>query len=404
MKILMITPYVTITSRFEFSRNKTGFGYMVYDIAKAVAKTEQVDVLCTDTRGEGFEMEGITFLPRKFSTMLSSLVGAVSVGLLLKLLNKYKMSRGSAVRLIYYWFISGYVKKVIKKGNYDVVHVHGCSFSGTFWDKISKDCGVKIVYTLHGLNSFSDTVTLEPAGKQYERDFLKDVVADKHLVSVISTGMKKTIMKCYNKTDCPNILVINNSFSFNEFFGGGKIVNIKQLYSIPESAKVLLYVGNVGVRKNQKQLIDSFPLMSKDVCNNTFVLFLGGNQGTDDVLGAIDSSVYKSHFILCGIVDKELVGQYYQQGDAVALISRSEGFGLSLIEGMHYGLPCMTFTDVDAYEDIYADGAVVGIPEHNNEAVAKGLQALLINDWDRKYIKEHSKKNTILKCLYQINF
>lgn len=155
---------------------------------------------------------------------------------------------------------------------------------------------------------------------------------------------------------------------------------------------MLLYVGNVGVRKNQKQLIESFHLMAEDVCNSTYVLFLGGNQGTDDVQNAIDNSHYKDHFILCGIVDKELVGQYYQQGDAVALISRSEGFGLSLIAGMHYSLPCMTFTDVDAYEDIYADGAVVGICEHENEAVARGLQKLLTHDWDRIYIKEHSKK------------
>ena len=36
MKVLMIAPYVTINSRPEFSRNKTGFGYMVMDIAKAV--------------------------------------------------------------------------------------------------------------------------------------------------------------------------------------------------------------------------------------------------------------------------------------------------------------------------------------------------------------------------------
>lgn len=219
MKILMITPYVTIMSRPEFSRNKTGFGYMVYDIAKAVAKTEQVDVLCTDTRGEDFEMEGITFLPRKLSLILSSISKCIPFGLFSGLYRQYGMSKGTTARLLYYWLLSGYVKKVIKDGGFAVVHVHGCSFSGVFWDRICKDCGVKIVYTLHGLNSFSDTVTLESAGKQYERDFLKDVVDGMHLISVISTGMKKTIMNCYNRTSCDNIVVINNSFSFDEMGG-----------------------------------------------------------------------------------------------------------------------------------------------------------------------------------------
>lgn len=192
---------------------------MVYDIAKAVAKTEQVDVLCTDTRGEGFEMDGIHFLPRKASTIAASACRCLPLKAFTSLYNKYKMNKGAAARLAYYWMLSGYVRKVIKNGNYDVVHVHGCSFSGALWDAICKESNTKIVYTLHGLNSFSDTVRLEPAGKQYERDFLQDVVDGKHQISVISTGMKKTIMKCFDKSVCPNIVVINNSFSFAEMGG-----------------------------------------------------------------------------------------------------------------------------------------------------------------------------------------
>lgn len=219
MKILMITPYVTITSRPEFSRNKTGFGYMVYDIAKAVAKTEHVDVLCINSMGKGFVMDGINFLPRYFFPIFLSLANALSIDLLLKLLKKYKMGYGTVIRLFYYWIITGYVRRVIINGNYDVVHVHGCGYSGVFWDNLCKSCNVKIVYTLHGLNSFSDTVGLELAGKQYERDFLKEVTDGKHIISVISTGIKKKIMNYYNISECPYIFVINNSFSYNNVEG-----------------------------------------------------------------------------------------------------------------------------------------------------------------------------------------
>lgn len=222
MKILMITPYVTITSRPEFSRNKTGFGYMVYDIAKAVATIEQVDVLCTDSRGEGFVQEKITFLARNFWLILSNVFHCLPISILFRLKKKYRMSGGAFLRLTYYWLMSGYVYNVIKHGKYDVVHVHGCSFSGTLWDAVCKKSGVKIVYTLHGLNSFSDTVKMEPAGKQYERDFLQQTADGCHHISVISTGMKKLIEKSYNK-QCENIVVITNSFSFpNE--GGGVIL------------------------------------------------------------------------------------------------------------------------------------------------------------------------------------
>ena len=153
-----------------------------------------------------------------------------------------------------------------------------------------------------------------------------------------------------------------------------------------------MYVGNLCARKNQKQLIESFVLMPTDLCEKTYICFLGGTQESDDIKESINRSPYKNHFKICGTIDKELVPQYYEQGDAVVLISQSEGFGLSLIEGMHFGLPCMTFTDVDAYEDIYSPDAVIGVEDHTNKAVAEGLQTLLTKEWNKNAIKAHSKK------------
>lgn len=219
MKILMITPYVTINSRKEFTRNKTGFGYMVMDIARAVAKTEEVDVLATDTRGETFEHEGVHFLSRSLMRYVSAIFSCLSLSALIKLRKEYWLANASLIRLVYYWLMSGYLKRIIKKGNYDVVHIHGCSFSTELWLQVCKNCGQKYVVTLHGLNSFSDTVKLEPAGKQYERDFLKRVIDGEIPITVISTGMKKLIEKTYNAPNCKNITVVCNSFSFGEVGG-----------------------------------------------------------------------------------------------------------------------------------------------------------------------------------------
>ena len=68
MKILMITPYVTITSRPEFCRNITGFGYMVYDIAKAVAKALEIDYIDTGAmyRALGYKLATKGIKPKIF--------------------------------------------------------------------------------------------------------------------------------------------------------------------------------------------------------------------------------------------------------------------------------------------------------------------------------------------------
>ena len=152
-------------------------------------------------------------------------------------------------------------------------------------------------------------------------------------------------------------------------------------------------MGNICRRKNQGQIVKAFNLLSERLAEKTYVLFLGGEIEDGYTIKSISKGTrYENHFITCGVVDKELVPQYYAQGNAVALMSLSEGFGLSLIEGMHFGLPSMSFTDVDAFEDIYDDSAMVGVESHTDEAVANGLERLLTNKWDKEKIKVYSKK------------
>ena len=146
-------------------------------------------------------------------------------------------------------------------------------------------------------------------------------------------------------------------------------------------------------RKNQGQLIKAFNLIPEQLAGKVYVLFLGGEiENGYRIEELAKGTRYENHFIACGVVDKELVSQYYAQGNAVALMSLSEGFGLSLIEGMHFGLPCITFTDVDAYEDISDENAMVGVKEHTDEAVAKGLVFIMTYNWDKELIKAYSKK------------
>lgn len=388
----MITPYVTIAGRKEFERNKTGFGYMVMDIAKAVGKMEYVDVLATDTRGNGFENEGVKFIKRSMISYLWGIFNCLSIGTLLNLRKCYLMSNGSFIRLMYYWFMTGYLKCVIKNGEYDIVHIHGCDFYTELWMKVCRQCGQKYIVTLHGLNSFSDTVKLEPAGKQFERDFLKRVAEGEFPITVISTGMKRLIEKTYGVCDSKNITVVCNSFTFSETSEGDEFL-IRNLYGLPKESRIIVCVGNIGIRKNQGQLITAFYLLPKELASRTYILFLGGNQSEDYTIERFSAnSPWASHFIACGLVPKEQVEYYYAQCDAVALMSLSEGFGLSLIEGMHFGKPCMSFTDVDAYEDIYHPDVMIGVEEHSDTAVAKGMVKLLTGSWDKEIIKLYSKK------------
>ena len=170
-------------------------------------------------------------------------------------------------------------------------------------------------------------------------------------------------------------------------------MSIREKYNIPKEDKVILYVGNISKNKNQVQMVRAYGLLPESMRKQTWVLFCGNNHSDDHELEElIAHSPDNQRLVLCGGVQKSDMPSYYNEADGVALLSIAEGFGLSLIEGMHFGLPCMMFSDMDAFEDIYDEGAVVAVTDRDDKAVAEGLSQLFETEWNRCMIKEYSEK------------
>lgn len=392
MKILEISPYVTCNDVTLLSQCKSGFGYMTYDIAHALAQEAEVDELLYNYRYKEFQQGGIRFVANTFGLFLKNIFKCSNPLIPLKLWWKYRMQLRTFVRLVYIWLISGHVYDVIKKGNYDIVHIHGCGIYDEVLMNVCRRANQKFVVTLHGLNSFSDSVILEKAEKCYERDFLIRMTKGEFPITIISSGIKRIIENTYRVNALSNLFVVCNAFYFNKTMERANL-DIRKKYGIPSDAIIILYVGNLCRRKNQRQVISAFSLLPKTIADDTYILFLGRRLEEDYSISILSKdNKYSNHFIECGNIDKEFIPSFYEQSNAVVLLSISEGFGLSLIEGMHFGKPCMTFADLDAFEDIYDDCAVIGLKERTDEAVAKGTIRLLETEWSPKDIMAYSKK------------
>lgn len=216
MKILQISPYMTCNEVPLLNQCKSGFGYMVYDIAHCLTQEAQVDALLLNYRYKGFKHGGINFMPATAFRFMKNILLCSNPFIPFKLLWKYRMRMRTFIRIVYYWIVTGYYSKIIEKGDYDIVHIHGCIFADELLMDVCHRAKQPFVITLHGLNSFSETVDLEPAGKRYERDFLKRVVDGEFHITVISTGIKKTILKEFGVDNCDNITVVCNAFSFSD--------------------------------------------------------------------------------------------------------------------------------------------------------------------------------------------
>lgn len=223
------------------SQCKAGFGYMAYDIARSVAEKQTVETLLYNYRYDSYHLDNVHFLGSSWGKFIRNILHCCSPLLPIKLYCKYHMCLRTLVRISYGWLISGFYREVIKNGHFDVVHIHGCGFMNEFFINICKHQNVPFVVTLHGLNSFSDSVKLEHAGKKYEKDFLKATLEKKYNMTVIASGIKRTILKYFKVSKADNIHVVNNSFTFNVECTKN---DVRNQYGIPKDAKLVLYVGN----------------------------------------------------------------------------------------------------------------------------------------------------------------
>lgn len=385
MKVLFITSHITHPSSPMFLRNQTGFGYMVFDIAKHVAQNNHVDLFVANTFTPNLQIEGVNILKRSWLSYFSGL-SVECIYNAVKYVLRYKLPLKRTLRELYMYTSIWQLGKNIK--DYDVVHIHGCSEITDSAILLCKKENIPFVVTLHGLNSFEDSIKLHKSLKMYERDFLKTAGSNGYPVSFISTGNLKTVED----------FIGHNVNSFRVICNGCDVerqdssLNIRKEYNIPDDDFVFVFVGNVSHNKNQLQVARAWAIMPEHIRNKCRVLFVGRYTNEDDLTLYIQDNKYNDHLILCGLQPKEKVKDFYQASDASILTSITEGFGLSIIEGFVYGKPNITFADLPAVQDLYDPKAMALVHDRKDSTLSKVMTEVTQMSFDNEYIRNHASK------------
>ncbi len=395
MRVLEYPNYVTIDDIKGLHRSRTGYGYMTIDIATALAaKGVQVDLLTQSYLTQRLSYKKVNILRRTWKDILINLKVKHLIAAL-KTLLKYPAPFTKIPKIIFYYISMGYFETVLKQYKYDFVHIHGIGYYTLPIISICLRKNIKFVVTLHGLNSFSNSINISENGKRIEKDFIKNAQYHDIPVTVISTGIRETILNFLSIKQSDNFKVIPNAFKIDDKQNLAPI-NIRKKYHLENSPKIMLAIGNIGKNKNQIQIARAYNNLPKYIKEKLVIIFYG--HDTADSLFQRELSKQKStHLIYGGQVPKSELPNIYKQADFTILASISEGFGLSLIEGFAYGLPCITFSNLDAVFDIYSPEAVYLVKERSDDALAKGIEDFINKQWDKKKIKKHAEKFTLDK-------
>lgn len=150
-----------------------------------------------------------------------------------------------------------------------------------------------------------------------------------------------------------------------------------------------LFVGTFEPRKNLERLFKAISLLDNQVLNG-FKFIFAGNQGW----GGIDIERLKIKYNLGDLIeiiynpDNELIQKYYMECKFLLLPSLYEGFGLPVIEAMHFGKPALVSKNSSLIE--VAGQAGHYIDPIDISSIKNGLELMINNETYFQEIQKHT--------------
>lgn len=387
MRVLIAAPYLYKPDWIEFSRNKTGFGIMLYDIVDFVSKIVEVQFV-SNIITEGHK----TIIARhKWHDVFKNLwLKDIKRGV--SLFFKYPQNFKERAKCVYFSFNKGFIRKIIKEYKPDIVHIHGIGQTTLPYIEVCEEMNIAYIVTLHGLIGLDDSVKVPVWDKELEKEFLIKADQKSIPVTVISTGMKRRIEEKYLKHMAQNIYVVCNGtrIPIVDKVINVESINLRKLYKIKDGEKIIVVIGTLCERKNQIQIIRSLALKKLTTPCRVFLC------GTDSTNGAIQKEIQKlgldRTIHLMGFVPQFKITQILEQADLNIVASQDEGFGLSIIEAYNHGVPTVMFSDLDAFTDLYSPETIERVDKRDDNALAEAIEKALQKKWNKSLIKRFGKQ------------
>lgn len=164
----------------------------------------------------------------------------------------------------------------------------------------------------------------------------------------------------------------------------------------PEKGTVhLLFLGRIGQRKGVYDLIRAMDLVINKHKFNRIRLVIAGDGGRKKASRMVEEYGIRDYVTVRGWVSGPRKDKLLRLSDIMVLPSYFESFGLSLIEGMSYGIPVISSTagSIPAVVRNGADGILVA--PGNIDELAKAIITLAADEKMRREMGENGRKRVV---------
>lgn len=267
------------------------------------------------------------------------------------------------------------LKKIIKKNNYDVIHVNmpmGAAI-GRMAAKKYRKFGTKVIYTAHGFHFFKGTPFINwllyyPVEKYLSKytDILITINKEDYTLSTNKFKAKENIY-------IPGVGVDLNEFSF-QIKEKKDILREKHCFSSEDF--ILVYVAELSNRKNQSLLIEAVNMLERNI-PNIKLLLVGKGDKSNEYSSLIEKYNLQKKVFLMGY--RTDVNEIMSLSDIAVSSSKQEGLPVNIIEAMAIGLP-LVVSDTRGNRDLVVDGSNGFIyPLNDLDSLVKHLLRLYNN-------------------------
>ena len=184
-----------------------------------------------------------------------------------------------------------------------------------------------------------------------------DSIRDFDYFVVVSDNLRKFYANKIGKTKCIYIPNVIDSLPDKR----SKLTN-----------KNIITIGRLSPEKGQKDLIDVFKIVNKEL-PKTKLFMVGDGPLKKELENYTKELKLTDKIIFTGFLGNKEKEKYILDSSIFILPSYTESFGLVLIEAMSYGLPCIAFDSSDGAREILKDDVGILVKDRNKEKMAKEI-------------------------------
>ena len=233
------------------------------------------------------------------------------------------------------------------------------------------------IAVVHDLSQYHVPVKYDRFRMFYIKKVLPHYVRKAQSIVAISKSTRSDLIKYWHIPE-EKISVVYNGFTPPE-----KIETAKK--------KQILYISRIeSPGKNHLNLLKAFELLPENLRREYTLVMPGASwNGAETVFEYAEKSPCKEQFKFTGFVDFAKLPELYAQSTMYIFPSHFEGFGLSLLEAMHAGLPCACSNNSSLGE--LGEGAAELFAPVNVQEIADAMQKILSNPDYQQELSEKGK-------------